>query len=953
MGDLEKTVKILFQGDDQVSQTINSLSGTLGSFESIVGSVADPFADIADGVIKADAALSAMAVGGLAYAFTKAMQFESAAVELNKVLGDETPESLAIAQDAAIDLSNQYGQSASDILNSTANFKQAGYDVEEAMQLAKNAMDLVIVGGVDASEASALLVSTLKGFGSPASEANRLLDILNETSNNYATNVEELATGMADLSPIASQMGFSFEETAGILTPVIEVFRSGDEVSRAFRTGLLNLTSDTPRVTQALAELGISQTDVNGQMKSGRDIFYEVQAVFQNLTDTEKTYYAQQLVGKDQAAKMALAFSSMNKTLEVTETAMGAAGSAAKELESYFGSAEHAVDVLKARLENLATLIGTEFENASKNVINGGNSIVLALQQMVKDGTFDEIFEKINEFGNQLGADLKAIAKNLPEAFEGIEFKDLIDSFENLEDSVRGLFSDVDLTTSEGLKEALQGVLNTISSLLNTTAGMVDGFKPFWESIKGSISSFNELKTETQEAAGQILALSKAVVEFGPKFTAIILAMSESADNLAPVFNVVINTISGALETMKLGWNTLKLAFLEIVEDLMLAGNTFSKTFMFGAFSDDIEENITKVQSWKTETKKAMYDAASAATEKLTGMKVNFTELNDTAAESVEKIEAIPKKLDKIPEKKESKIEMTGIDGLNSDLNSINGTLADIPDEKKVDVFANVSMGDLGTLYNGLQDLPEEKQILVQSLIDAGELKAAISMLEEIPGEKIVDIAVKTDPIEEAKKAWQTLEVELEDGTTVSYTVEADMTSATKATKDIQETLEPAKTLEIQTELDKAKLETIENMFGNLTDTMNTAIEWDAKLNIASLEAETEQVKATMESLGVAIEATSDTVSTMFSSLSEGGGAHFYELYDLLEKEINMQESLVAAETRLANAQAARIESGEPIGIQVESSALAPALEMIFQEIMEMAQVTANAEGLSLLGVGD
>ena len=44
-----------------------------------------------------------------------------------------------------------------------------------------------------------------------------MLDILNEVSNNYATDIEQLGVGMAGISPIARTMGFSMEETVGIL----------------------------------------------------------------------------------------------------------------------------------------------------------------------------------------------------------------------------------------------------------------------------------------------------------------------------------------------------------------------------------------------------------------------------------------------------------------------------------------------------------------------------------------------------------------------------------------------------------------------------------------------------------------------------------------------------------------------------------------------------------------
>ncbi len=186
-------------------------------------------------------------------------------IELEKVMGKQ-PAALAKAKKASFELSDQYGESSADILLSTAEFKQAGFEIEDALLLTKSAMDLVIAGGIDASQSSSLLVSILKGFKAPASEAANVIDILNEVSNNYATNVEELAIGMGKLSPIASTMGFSFAETAGVLTPIIEVFRSGGEAAIALKTGLLKLITDAAPVEDALKQLGVAQKDANNEM---------------------------------------------------------------------------------------------------------------------------------------------------------------------------------------------------------------------------------------------------------------------------------------------------------------------------------------------------------------------------------------------------------------------------------------------------------------------------------------------------------------------------------------------------------------------------------------------------------------------------------------------------------------------------------------------------------------
>jgi len=144
--------------------------------------------------------------------FGEAIKFESALLDLQKVMSD-TEGSASQFTEISEELAKKFGGSSAEVLQGAANFKQAGFDLNEAFLLQEQALKLVIAGDLEAAEAAELLVSTLKGFQAPASEAARLTDVLNEVSNKYATNLKELAIGMAEVSPIAKIMGFTFEET--------------------------------------------------------------------------------------------------------------------------------------------------------------------------------------------------------------------------------------------------------------------------------------------------------------------------------------------------------------------------------------------------------------------------------------------------------------------------------------------------------------------------------------------------------------------------------------------------------------------------------------------------------------------------------------------------------------------------------------------------------------------
>ena len=259
--------------------------------------------------------------------------WESALADLAKVLNGDKEKAKEYG-DQLNQLATRYAQSGQALVASMAYFVQAGYDAKEAFDLVEQSVKLMIAGEIEAGEASDYLVSILKGFKAPAGEAASTVDLLNEVSNKYATNVKELAIGMAGISPIAKRMNFSMAETAGLLVPVIEVYRSGSEAADALKTGLQQLTADTAPVKEALASIGVSQTDLNGKLRSGKDIFLDVAKAMVGLDDATKQYVIGQLVGIEQAGRMAQVFDNLNSYLGVTETAAASAGSAMKEIET-------------------------------------------------------------------------------------------------------------------------------------------------------------------------------------------------------------------------------------------------------------------------------------------------------------------------------------------------------------------------------------------------------------------------------------------------------------------------------------------------------------------------------------------------------------------------------------------------------------------------------------------
>ncbi|MDF1577672.1 MAG: phage tail tape measure protein [Desulfobulbales bacterium] len=520
MADAQRTLEVIFAGTDRVSKTVKGISSSVDRFAGSVGDVTQPLADFTGNLLKLEGAIIAVGSAYAVYAFNAAKKFEGAQLDLQKVLGAGEGD-VSQYSDLILELSNKYGISSTEVTRSAANFKQAGFDIEASFLLVASSLDTAVAGEMLAADSSEILISVLKGFKAPASEAARLVDSLNEVSNNYATSLQELAIGMGEIAPIANKMGFSFEETEGILVPVIEIFRSGSEAAQALKTGLLKLIDDSAPVKNALESIGVSQTDTNGALRSGKDILADVSTAFLTLDEDQKLFVTSQLVGIKQSARMVEVFDSLAYSQEITAVAMAAAGSAAEEVAIRLASAEVAVDRSKVAFENMSAAIGANFLPEITGVINGITALENSMQEVISSGGLEPLFEALRPQLENIAALLQTMAKNLPAAFEGIDFTRLVGSFGGLGSEIEKAFEafvgPIDLTTVEGLQKVIQAVVDGIAVLTEFTGGIIKGFEPFLEQLAKIKDAFFGMDGGAADAAGKILGFATAINELvGP-----------------------------------------------------------------------------------------------------------------------------------------------------------------------------------------------------------------------------------------------------------------------------------------------------------------------------------------------------------------------------------------------------------------------------------------------------
>ena len=131
---------------------------------------------------------------GLKTAFTNMFEqiklVDAGMVELRKVT-NETEYAYDKFLTNSAEKAKELGVTISDYINSVTEFARMGYSFAESQEIAKTANIMQMVSeNLTADEASEYLISTMAGFNIEAEESMRIVDALNNVSNNFAVTTD-------------------------------------------------------------------------------------------------------------------------------------------------------------------------------------------------------------------------------------------------------------------------------------------------------------------------------------------------------------------------------------------------------------------------------------------------------------------------------------------------------------------------------------------------------------------------------------------------------------------------------------------------------------------------------------------------------------------------------------------------------------------------------------------
>lgn len=438
------------------------------------------------------------------------LQFDATMSQVSAISG-ATGEDFDLLREKALEMGAQTKFSASEAGQAMVYMGMAGWKTEQIMDGLAGVMSLAAASGEDLATTSDIVTDALTAFGLGAEDATRFADVLAAASTNSNTNVALMGETFKYVAPLAGTMKYSIEDTAVAIGLMANNGIKGSQAGTALRNVISNLVKPPKQAAAAMAELGISLTDAEGNNKSLMEVMKDLRQAFGDISNDEslqsyKTYMdglnadleaglitqeeyetsaeamAQQFLKSTDSMKAALAsaisgkfglsglLAIVNASEEdfeaLTAAIYGASdgmGAAAQMEEKMMDNLQGSMTIFKSTLETFQITISDILKGPANEIVKfGQESIATMTTALAEEG----IPGLIKSIGTILPKGVAEIVKYIPEILPT-----LVQGFWTL---VNGLIDAIPEAFPTIVDAAFELFLGLIQGLVNATNRLID-----------------------------------------------------------------------------------------------------------------------------------------------------------------------------------------------------------------------------------------------------------------------------------------------------------------------------------------------------------------------------------------------------------------------------------------------------------------------------------------------
>ncbi|MBR0590640.1 phage tail tape measure protein [Bacillus pumilus] len=328
-------------------------------------------------------AVGGAVVAGIGVSVKTAADFEQAMSKVQSISG-ATGQDFEALRKVAMDLGESTKFTATEAAQGLQYLAMAGFSVKDQIGSLPAVLNMAAAASVDMGTSADIVSNIMTGFGIASEDSTYAVDVLVKTMTSANTDLLQLGDAMKYVAPVATSLGFTFEETAAAVAKMSDAGIQGSMAGTALRAGMLRLANPIGRAAKATKAYGIEVQDASGKMKPLPEIIGHLNEKLGHLGQAQKTAAIASLVGTEAASGFAALLATGEKSLK----------SYTKSLEESAGTAQSVADV---QMDNLYGAF-EKFTSALEGVgIKLGNEFLPHLRSIVDHGTkLVDLFSKVN-----------------------------------------------------------------------------------------------------------------------------------------------------------------------------------------------------------------------------------------------------------------------------------------------------------------------------------------------------------------------------------------------------------------------------------------------------------------------------------------------------------------------------------------------------------------------------
>ncbi|EAC4717308.1 TPA_asm: phage tail tape measure protein [Listeria monocytogenes] len=322
---------------------------------------------------------------------TKAyLDFDNEVTEVNSLLresgesakefGDRYTQVFDYAQKASV----KYGVASEQTMLGMKEMVKKGYDINQTMASMPAIFNAARASGDDFETVMSVTTSTLEQFGMISKDTNKQMeytnkvaDVLTYVADKTAAGFSDMGTAMNYVGPISHSLGYSLTDTAAAVGLLSNRGIEGQKAGTGLRGMLTSLLKPSKSAAEAMASVGLTIEDNNGNMKTLPTLLDDINDKTKKMTKTQKNSFLTMIFGREP-------LSAVNTLLEAGGDSLRKYSKGADEANGYTKqvadnmrkASKFGVDQFKASLEVLEQNVGQKLMPALTPIIEWANKMI-------------------------------------------------------------------------------------------------------------------------------------------------------------------------------------------------------------------------------------------------------------------------------------------------------------------------------------------------------------------------------------------------------------------------------------------------------------------------------------------------------------------------------------------------------------------------------------------------